>query len=1151
MRRPYFSARSFLIRALAYVCALIAVFGMFWAHPLTAAAEDSFYYSKVGTHYISDSDPVYNHGMAYGVYNAYYHNGVRCFCLNGGLDDPKASDDYAPVDAGQIHSNGGIRTILENGFPYNSAYWSARGLGEEAQWQATQLAIWMYVQINDSSYHGKNYNANHHTRYGNLTGEDAAGMADTLYRIAHYGDASVKIPHRVEVQEKSVEEGRLTFVIQAENLSGYEGSVTGIDGSESLWLNGEPITLTDGQFHSDTGNGSDRLTIQLKKSASIQLDLTGYYGEYSAELVWFESGKATTQNMLELRSLTFDTGQTTASGQENVQVCGFGKVKKVCSETGRELDRALLGFYRDEGCSELAAQSAGGQEVQLDPGTYYVREITAPPGYYNSRAVMQIEVKSGETAEIILKNDRIKGRIELEKRDLETEQTVPQGDAALSGAVYGLYAAEPILHPDNRTGQLYGKDQLVAEMTTGSQAKAVLEDLYLGSYYIRELNRSTGYELNAKIYPVTIADPGQDTPVVTVDAPVEEQVIRQAVELHKTTDEGTLLDHSGFCFYLRSDLVKLGLKQKPDGSYDYRHFDFSLAEPLKAGENGETVIYTNTDHLNQSIVRTGLLPYGVYIVAEQQPTELPNKEYETAAPIEIEIPFDGVHRMEDIEWSMLPEPGNLADPDKSEGYQHVNVMNRVYRCRLKLVKKDKENQEPLLKAGVLFEIYDSDNHKVIQYQETGSRRIGYEVYETSADGSLRTYEPLRAGVYLLKEIQPPEGYLPAKDILIEIYSDQVSSTEEGERVQEAEVISGSGGDTAVVEVLDQPIRVCVHKVETGSEGEIHVPDAKLCLYKAEKVDPKLIEISETDGETAARYPAVRERFVWKERTLADQTVVRYVEKENVTETVRLYINIKLKEPVLIETDGGDLLAYLADETGAKETVPGAAWTTEDAGHSLMRIPSGHYILEELQAPCHLGYVASLPMGIYVPALDEELNVYFEDSYTTLEVHKLDAENAKPLSGASFAIYCSDKSGGRGELYEEFVTDGTPIEFTRIPPGFYIMEETKAPDGYQKAKPVHFEITETADRQKLIVYNRTVTESVPETPVETTPAPETVPAPETRVPAQTTPAPSDESLAPNSSADTGDTFADLVWIAIFCSSFGLILFISHKLSKKHR
>lgn len=114
--------------------------------------------------------------------------------------------------------------------------------------RATQLAIWMYVQINDSSYHGKNYNANHHTRYGNLTGEDAAGMADTLYRIAHYGDASVKIPHSVGVQEKSVEGDRLTFVIQAENLSGYDGIITGIDGGDSLWLNGEPITLTTDSF---------------------------------------------------------------------------------------------------------------------------------------------------------------------------------------------------------------------------------------------------------------------------------------------------------------------------------------------------------------------------------------------------------------------------------------------------------------------------------------------------------------------------------------------------------------------------------------------------------------------------------------------------------------------------------------------------------------------------------------------------------------------------------------------------------------------------------------------------------------------------------------------------------------------------------------
>lgn len=41
-----------------------------------------------------------------------------------------------------------------------------------------------------------------------------------------------------------------------------------------------------------------------------------------------------------------------------------------------------------------------------------------------------------------------------------------QGDAVLEGAVYGLFAAKDLVHPDGKTGVVYRKNDLVAVTST-------------------------------------------------------------------------------------------------------------------------------------------------------------------------------------------------------------------------------------------------------------------------------------------------------------------------------------------------------------------------------------------------------------------------------------------------------------------------------------------------------------------------------------------------------------------------------------------------------------------------------------------------------------------------------------------------------------
>ncbi len=126
-------------------------------------------------------------------------------------------------------------------------------------------------------------------------------------------------------------------------------------------------------------------------------------------------------------------------------------------------------------------------------------------------------------------DNRTEGELHINKRDLdlwkeESDQYDSygdtQGDATLEGAVYGLYAAEDIIHPDGKTGIIYKKDDLTATAATDREGNAsfwaytmesktskqarnqtgtwIGHPLLLGQYYVKEIVRSEGYELSVQ-----------------------------------------------------------------------------------------------------------------------------------------------------------------------------------------------------------------------------------------------------------------------------------------------------------------------------------------------------------------------------------------------------------------------------------------------------------------------------------------------------------------------------------------------------------------------------------------------------------------------------------------------------------------------------
>ena len=215
---------------------------------------------------------------------------------------------------------------------------------------------------------------------------------------------------------------------------------------------------------------------------------------------------------------------------------------------------------------------------------------------------------------------RTEGEIHINKRDLELynkdkEKSYGQvqGDATLEGAVYGLYAADNIVHPDGKTGTVYKANDLVAMATTDINGDAsflayteesdtsrsvsnndrrwIGHPLILGSYYIREISRSEGYELS--VYGINLTDSNRNatgTTTITEAGTVSAGRLYHPIDEHdgswnefdvtsyKTTNgydiivsgypKGTTFYQSKRIPTTKKEQVVIGTKQVATGEYE-------------------------------------------------------------------------------------------------------------------------------------------------------------------------------------------------------------------------------------------------------------------------------------------------------------------------------------------------------------------------------------------------------------------------------------------------------------------------------------------------------------------------------------------------------------------------------------------------------
>ena len=235
----------------------------------------------------------------------------------------------------------------------------------------------------------------------------------------------------------------------------------------------------------------------------------------------------------------------------------------------------------------------------LKAGTYYLEEVDQKiDGYlWNKNSV---EFKIGEDSKLIndeefgilfevkFENKAVKGSLELTKTGEEVELTdngYIYTKVNLKGVKIGLYARENIY---DALGNLkYKKGTLVKELITDENGYIKVDDLYLGKYYLQEIETVNNHVLDKTKYNFNLEYKDQYTEVIN----------------YKTTLENHL----------------------PKGILEFTKSDYSNSKTLPNtlieiyNENDELVYSGRTDENGKIIIDK--LPVGKYYILEKEAPE--------------------------------------------------------------------------------------------------------------------------------------------------------------------------------------------------------------------------------------------------------------------------------------------------------------------------------------------------------------------------------------------------------------------------------------------------------------------------------------------------------------------------------------------------
>lgn len=684
------------------------------------------------------------------------------------------------------------------------------------------------------------------------------------------------------------------------------------------------------------------------------------------------------------------------------------ELTKKDGETNYPLSGAVYGIYTDSACKnqllQMPVTDGKGKAVSgyFDAGIkkVYVKEITPPASYAANKTVYPVSVSAGKVVKVEAVDQPIKGEITLRKIDVETQAFMPQGDAKLTGAVYGLYAKEDIQKPDG-TGVLHKKGSLIQQKTIGESGEIQFQDLYLGAMVIREISSPEGYLPDPSEIDATLTAEPPEKEVVIKTVTSKEQVMKQAFQIIKVSEDGEqtetdLVKGAEFTVYLISGLSKVrdgSLKPSNGSAYtaeDFTAYDFTREKPAVTYENGKPVEVPVLVTDEKGYAKSVELPYGAYICVE---TKTPDN-LKQVNPFVVMVNQD----------SREPQQWRIFD-------------DRPFDFLLKIIKKDAQTNRPVLKNSATYKVFDCENEEyveqVIQYPEKGK----ISEFSTNSQGFLVLPQALKAGHYRVEEISAPDSY---------VRQGYEQSLTDGETVIPQLEITDTG---VYKETPKEGIELVIntdtpHQIDPDTGAYLvevtQYNDEQVGSLTLKKVGEQLKEIKgESVIEKAAEFFSdIKDKMAGEE---PDNTGIKqeFVYEEGSVEGAVFELHAKdtiYSPDNAVDEAGNPVIRYQKDDLVATLT------TDADGTSVVNNLPLGSYYLKETKAGEH--FVLNTEQKEFTLSAEDDTAAVVYEGITyknerqkvEISIHKKDSVSGEALEGVVFDLYAGeDILSAQGEV----------------------------------------------------------------------------------------------------------------------------------------
>ena len=990
-------------------------------------------------------------------------NGKIAYCLESHKASPPSGDYVAEV----LDSNKNLQKVLYYGYggagDITGSYLS--GKSAEEKYVYTHIAA-SYAYAGEAGFTGCDYD--------DLVSAGVIAYIDTLFGMEEPPKGELSLS---KTSVKAVRDGNVQKTPSIK-LSGDHRNYVSVTVPKNVTIHNKTkgTSQTDGTLKIYGGDTfyltADMLHIGKYESGKLY----GSVGE-----TWRTLVLSTGDSDQDIGVFESESASPVSFSVEWLEMTRIELTKKDAN-TKNPLDGAVYGIYTDAKCEhllmEMVATGEDGTAVsdyfEAALKTVYVQEIKAPDLYAENKEIYKVDVVAGKTVSVTGTDEHVTGVVHIKKIDRETEDFLPQGDSALAGAVYGLYAKEDILHPDGKTGVVFKKDSLIAQGVIKADGTLDFSELYLGEMYVKEITPPEGYTVDTTKYDVTLSYEGQEVTEVSRDLTVTEQVKKQAFQLIKISEDGDqtetdLVEGAGFKVYLVSSLskVKSGELKPSNGeaftAEDFRGYDFSNEQVAVTYTDGKAVPVPELITDKKGYAISPELPYGLYVVEESTVPE----NLKAIAPFLVRVDEDS---REPMQWRIFDD--------------------RPFEFLLKIIKKDAQTGNTVLKAGASYQIYDMEKEEYVEQVIQYPKKETIRVFQTNEEGYLVTPEELKCSTYRIEEVKAPEGFvrqgyemslvqedtvIPSSEVTIQgIYKespkDSIVITVSSDTAHQIDPDTG-----AVIVEVEQPNEEQVESLTLTKTGEQPVKvDGDSLIDKAKSVIHKIQTALTGEEETTGIF----RNFIYEE------SGVEGAEFE-------LYAKDTIYSPDGAKDEAGNpVVRYEKDDLVAK-------LKTDENGKAVVNnLPLGSYYLKETVAGDHFVLNTEQKEFTLTSEDDTQAVIYEGVAYKnerqkiSISVEKKDAVTEEKLEGVIFGLYAKeDILSNQGEvlvekdtLLEKKATDenGQLTFDSDLYHGTYYVKEEVPKPGYLPNEEV-WEIEASYENQNLAEI--TLTKEVENQPTE--------------------------------------------------------------------